>query len=96
MKTNHDYRLPRMKDTLRPEGIPARFSAFKELKCEAGHIVTADLRIDGLRHVMMMVYDVISDHVQINGGYRIRDDHAYLIDPIIAAFRDYVQSCRIA
>lgn len=97
MKNNHDYRLPLMKESIRLENVPARINRIHEIKCEAGHIVTADLRIDGLRSVLWLTYDVDRDTV-FNCATRelYRKDYSAILDAIRAAFYAYVQSCRIA
>ena len=96
MKKNHDYRLPLMKESIRLENVPAKINRIHEIKCEGGHIVTADLRIDGLRSVLGVTYDVERDTV-FNSATRelYRRDYSAMLDAIRAAFYQYVQSCRI-
>ena len=95
MKTNHDFRLPPMKERIRLDEIPARLSTFKEIKCEAGHIVTCEVRIDNVRHMLMLVYNVNTRHTQINGYFHACVEYADILKRAIAGFESYLNSVHI-
>lgn len=96
MNKNHDYRLPLMRESIRLTNVPASISRIKEIKVDnVGHIVEAQLRIDGIRNVPTLVFNVLNSHTSICGQGRYLIDYADLLTAAIVDYESYLTTVHI-